>query len=290
LLPTFLLSRFAREHVKVALGGDGGDELLMGYPTFRADAAARVFRQLPAGLHRAARRQADRLPVRTRNFSWDFVVRSFVRGASCPDALRHPVWMASVAPGDGADPLHPELRREFPLERVLEPALSAYAAAPSRAHLQRLSYQYCKTYLAEDILHKIDRASMAVSLEARSPFLDRDLVEFIARLPVRWKLSPWGRSKVVLKRAFAHRLPRSTVRRQKRGFGIPVAEWLKGPLSELVADLLAPSRLATAGYFQPAVVARLLEEHRAGRRNHRKVLWTLLAFELWRERYRVAGR
>jgi asparagine synthase (glutamine-hydrolysing) len=290
LLPTFMLSRFAREHVKVALGGDGGDELLLGYPTFWADGPARLYRRLPDLLRRAARRQVNRLPVRTSNFSWDFIARTFVVGAEFSDPQRHPLWLASVVPGFGADPLHPELRREFPLERVLAPALAAYAAPSTRSHLQRLSYQYCKTYLAEDILHKVDRASMAVSLEARSPFLDRDLVEFIASLPVQWKLSWAGRSKLILRRAFADRLPSSTLARKKKGFGIPVADWLKGPLFDLVSDLLAPDRLARAGFFEPAVVSKLVDEHRSGRGNHRKVLWTLLSFELWRERHKIGGR
>ncbi len=290
LLPTYLLSAFAREHVTVALGGDGGDELLLGYPTFGAEAFARAYRHLPPWLRRVLRRQADRLPVDPRNFSFDFVVQSFLRGVEYGDAARHPVWLGSVVPGNGTDPLHPDLRREYPLDRVLTPALDAYAAGPERSWRQRLSYQYCKTYLAEDILHKVDRASMAVSLETRSPFLDRELVEFIARLPARWKLRADGTSKVILRRACADRLPATTLARKKKGFGIPLAAWLRGPLSELTDDLLSSERIRSAGYFSPEVVGRLLGEHRRGLRNHRKILWTLLSFELWRDRYAVGAR
>lgn len=289
LLPTYLLSEFTREHVTVALGGDGGDELLLGYPTFTADAVARLYRRLPASLRRVVRRGAEWLPVNTRNMSFDFVVRSFVKGADCDDAARHPIWLGSVVPGNGNDPLNPDLRRRFPFERVLEPALGVWREAPSAERLQRLSYQYCRTYLAEDILHKVDRASMAVSLEARSPFLDRDLVEFISRLPVRWKRSR-GRSKVILKRSFASRLPRATVARRKQGFGLPLAEWLKGPLAGLVRELLAGERLRAAGYFDAPAVERLVAAHASGAANHRKVLWTLLSFELWRDRHGLGGR
>jgi asparagine synthase (glutamine-hydrolysing) len=155
--------------------------------------------------------------------------------------------------------------------------------------LQRLSYQYCKTYLAEDILHKVDRASMAVSLEARSPFLDRELVEFIARLPVRWKRAG-GRSKVILKKGFASRLPPATVARRKKGFGLPLAEWLRGPLSGMLRELLAPDRLRAAGYFHAPAVEGLVAGHLSGGANHRKVLWTLLSFELWRERHGIGAR
>jgi asparagine synthase (glutamine-hydrolysing) len=232
---------------------------------------------------------AARLPVDTRNMSLDFVVKTFLDGAEREDAWRHPLWLGSVN-GSGADPLHPDLRREQPLARVLAPALQAYARHPGAPPLQRLSYQYCKTYLAEDILHKLDRASMAVSLEARPPFLDRPLVELVARLPVGRKLGRTGTSKVVLRRAFAARLPPAVLRRRKKGFGIPIATWLKGPLSHLLSELLGRERLAAAGYFQPAVVERLIADHRAGRKDNRKVLWTLLSFELWRERYGIGAR
>ncbi|HYN21884.1 MAG TPA: asparagine synthase C-terminal domain-containing protein, partial [Thermoanaerobaculia bacterium] len=289
LLPTYLLSAFARESVKVALGGDGSDELLMGYPTFRAEAAAQLFRRLPSPLRSAARGLSQYLPVSPRNFSFDFVVRSFLRAADFEDAARHPLWLGSALPGSPDDPLAMDLRRCQPLERVLQPAIDAYRAAPSRNRLERLSYQYCKTYLAEDILHKVDRASMAVSLEARSPFLDRDLLEHIARMPVAFKRRG-GSSKIALKRSSASRLPAATLARRKKGFGIPIAAWLRGPLSPMLGDLLAPERVRRSGYLEPRVVNRLVEEHRSGRRNHRKMLWTLLSFELWRERYSIGAR
>jgi asparagine synthase (glutamine-hydrolysing) len=289
LLPTYLLSAFARESVKVVLGGDGSDELLLGYPTFRAEAAAQLFRRLPSPLRSAVRSLAGHLPVSPRNFSFDFVVRSFLRAADFEDAARHPLWLGSALPGAPDDPLATDLRREHPLERVLQPAIEAYRAAPARTRLDRLSYQYCKTYLAEDILHKVDRASMAVSLEARSPYLDRDLLEHVARMPVALKLRG-GNAKIALKRSCAGRLPAATLARRKKGFGIPIAAWLRGPLSPMLGDLLAPERVRRSGYLEPKVVGRLVEEHSTGRRNHRKMLWTLLSFELWRERYSIGAR
>jgi asparagine synthase (glutamine-hydrolysing) len=131
---------------------------------------------------------------------------------------------------------------------------------------------------------------MAVSLEARSPFLDRELVELIVRLPARLKLGPRGRSKAILKDAMRSRVPVPVIERAKKGFGIPVAEWLRGPLSPLVDELLSEKRLSEAGYLDPATVRRLIDEHRRNERNHRKVLWTLLSFELWREARGIAGR
>jgi len=290
LLPTYLLSAFAREQVTVALGGDGSDELLMGYPTFFADAFAGVFSRLPKGARQAIRGLGRALPVSSKNFSLDFKVNSFLRSADAPPAWRHPLWLSSVIPGSNDDPLHPDLRASYPSERVLDFVGRLYDAPETNSHLQRLSYQYCRSYLAEDILHKVDRASMAVSLEARSPFLDRKVIEYVASLPAALKLQPPSNGKVILKRAMRGRLPSEVIDRPKKGFGIPVAAWLKGPLDTLVDGLLSQRRLSEAGYLDARLVHRLVEEHRTGRRNHRKVLWTLLSFELWREARGIGAR
>jgi asparagine synthase (glutamine-hydrolysing) len=290
LLPTYLLSAFAREQVTVALGGDGGDELLLGYPTFFAEAFGNAFTRLPSTLRRGARWFGHQLPVSTKNISFDFKVNAFLRGADAPKRWRHPLWLGSVVPGGPDDPLHPDLREAFPIESVLSFAAKAYDVPTTKSDLQRLSYQYCRTYLADDILHKVDRASMAVSLEARSPFLDRALVEFIAALPASQKLRFPAEGKWILKTAMQDRLPLSVIRRAKKGFGIPVAAWLKGPLDEMLNDLLSHTRLEEAGYLNPVCVRRLIEEHQTGKRNHRKVLWTMLNFELWRNARGIPGR
>jgi asparagine synthase (glutamine-hydrolysing) len=290
LLPTYLLSSFAREHVTVALGGDGGDELLLGYPTFVAESFGRAFARLPGPVREGARLLGRALPVSTKNFSFDFKVNSFLRAADRPPAWRHPLWLGSAIPGAPDDPLHADLRAKFPAQSVLAFAEAEYYAPDTQSTLQRLSYQYCRTYLAEDILHKVDRASMAVSLEARSPFLDRSLVEFIATLPASDKLRFPGRGKAILKEAMCDRLPHEVMDRAKKGFGIPVAAWLKGPLEGMMNDLLSESRVKAAGYFDHARVRRLIAEHVGGKRNHRKILWTLLNFELWREVRGIPGR
>jgi asparagine synthase (glutamine-hydrolysing) len=290
LLPTYLLSGFAREQVTVALGGDGADELLLGYPTFFADAAGEAFGRLPSFVRSGARILGRRLPVSGKNFSFDFKVNSFLRAADAPRPVRHPLWLGSVIPGSADDPLHPDLRARFPKGAVLEFAADLYEVPDTRSDMQRLSYQYCRSYLADDILHKVDRASMAVSLEARSPFLDRALVELMARLPPSAKLRAPNQGKAILKEAMRDRLPPQVLARSKKGFGIPVAAWLRGPLDDLVEDLLSPNRLAEGGYFDPDRVRRLLDEHRSNARNHRKALWTLLSFELWRDARGIPSR
>lgn len=290
LLPTYLLSAFAREQVTVALGGDGADELMLGYPTFYADLFASLYTRLPGAARRGLRALGKQLPVSSKNFSFDFKVNSFLKAADAPMAWRHPLWLGSVSPGGDDDVLHPDLRSRHPVEDVLRFVGDLYHEPATRSHLQRLSYQYCGGYLAEDILHKIDRASMAVSLEARSPFLDRDLVEFIAALPATAKLRPPAGGKAILKESMARRLPTAVAQRSKKGFGIPVAAWLKGPLDELVDELLCERRLVAAGYVDARRVRRLIDEHRRSARNHRKVLWTLLSFELWRETRGIRDR
>jgi len=150
--------------------------------------------------------------------------------------------------------------------------------------LERLIYVYSKTYLQDDILVKLDRASMASSLEVRAPFLDVDLVEFLGRVPARLKLRRFD-TKHLLKRAMADVLPSGVASRPKKGFGIPVAEWLKGALREALQDELSPARIKNQGIFEPAVVERLISEHMTGRRDHRKPLWTLFVFQLWHRRW-----
>ena len=281
ILPTHLLSRFAREDVTVVLGGDGADELLAGYPTFAAERAAGLFRRLPRPAQALAGAAVGRLPVDHRNFSLDFKLKQFLRGAAEPLPLAHQRWLGSFSGAEiarlliGGDPIGIEdehLRR-------------AEAVGGGADPLSRSLALYQDTYLPEDILTKVDRASMACGLEVRAPFLDAELVDFIQALPPDFKLGPRNEAKRLLKRAAASRLPPSIMSRPKKGFGIPVAKWLRGPLVPMVDRLLGRDRLERQGIFRPDEVARRIAEHRAGIRDHRKPLWTLLMFQLWYEQW-----
>jgi asparagine synthase (glutamine-hydrolysing) len=280
ILPTHLLSRFARSEVKVVLGGDGADELLAGYPTFVAERAAGVFRRLPRPAQALAGAAARRLPVDHRNFSFDFKLKQFLRGAAEPLPLAHQRWLGSFSGAEiaellvGGDPIGIEdehLRRA----RIIDGGTDA---------LSRSLALYQDTYLPEDILTKVDRASMACGLEVRAPFLDAELVDFMQGLPPSFKFGR-NQTKRVLKRAVAGKLPASILARPKKGFGIPVASWLRGPLAPMLNELLASERLERQGLFKPAVVARRIAEHQAGQQDHRKPLWTLLIFQLWYDRW-----
>lgn len=284
-LPTYLLSAFTRQHVTVALGGDGGDELFLGYETFRADSAAQLYRLAPPPLRDGFARAVQALPVNTRNFSLDFVLKSFVRGADAVPEFRHTRWLSSFLPNAANDPLKRELRDAVPDGTVYGVMARPYLACADPDHRQRLSHMYLRTYMAEDILTKVDRASMASSLEVRSPFMDPEVVALAATMPASLKLRHGYVAKYALKKALERDLPHDILYRKKKGFGIPVARWLNGALAGEVDRLLAPDRIREGGLLEPGVVSRLVQEHRDGARDNRKQLWTLMMLESWRERF-----
>jgi asparagine synthase (glutamine-hydrolysing) len=276
ILPTHLLSRFAREQVKVILGGDGADELLAGYPTFKAESAAWLFRRLPASAQALAGAVVGRMPVNHANFSIDFKLKQFLRGAAEPLPLAHQRWLGSFS---GAE-IGQLLVDGSPIDVETEHLRRAAALSGCDDPLSRSLALYQDTYLPEDILTKVDRASMACGLEVRAPFLDAELVDFVQALPPSFKFGR-NQTKRLLKRAAAARLPASILARPKKGFGIPVANWLRGPLAPLMGRLLDRDRLVRQGLFRPDEVARRIGEHQGGVRDHRKPLWTLLMFQLW---------
>ena len=280
VLPTHLLSRFARERVTVALGGDGADELMAGYPTFTAERAARLFDRLPRFARELVRRAAEQLPVDHRNLSFDFKAKQFLRGAGAPPPLAHQRWLGSFAGAEIARLLVAPPAVDIEAEHLARVAQFSGSTDPLGATLAL----YQNTYLPDDILTKVDRASMACGLEVRAPFLDADLVDYLAGLPTSYQREG-GISKRLLKRSLAGRLPAAILHRPKKGFGIPVARWLRGPLRPLLGSLLGPDRIGRQGLFQPSEVDRLVGEHLAGVRDHRKPLWTLLIFQLWHDQW-----
>ena len=279
VLPTHLLSRFAREQVKVVLGGDGADELLAGYPTFQAERVAHWYKALPGPLRQMLRAGVDALPVNHQNFSLDFKLKQFLRGAGELPPVAHQRWLGSFS-GPELNALLVQPPRIDVETEHLERAIALAGSDP----LTNALVLYQETYLPEDLLFKVDRASMACGLEVRAPMLDAQLVDRIEALPPSFKLA--GRqSKRILKQAVASRLPAEILKRPKKGFGIPVATWLRGPLTGLLDDLLGIDQLTHQGLFRPEMVRRLVNEHRAGSHNHRKPLWTLLMFQLWHRKW-----
>jgi len=284
LVPTYLLSRFTRKHVTVALGGDGGDELFAGYPMYRGHHWAETYAKLPRVLRGGIIEPLiGLLPVKTKNLSFDYKATRFITGSKYDRIARHHIWFGSFNPAEQELLLTPEVLRHTDSD-IYREARTMVAECDATDALEQMQNLDTRLYLAEDILTKVDRASMAVSLEVRAPFLDPRVAEFAASLPPNYKLR--GRkTKYILKRAVADYLPPFVTRRGKKGFGVPVAEWLKGKLRPLARDLLSPDRVRRAGVFNSDYVTKLQDEHERGIANHRKLLWTLLMFELWHESF-----
>ncbi len=285
ILPTYVLSQFTREKVKVALGGDGGDELLAGYPTYQAHRLARVYEKLPASLRASVIEPlVRRLPVSRANISFDFKAKRFISGAGHPPEIRNQIWLGSFSGSGALSVLSPELREPLMATDLFDEARRHMERAPAPDMVGKLQYVDLKMYLQDDILVKVDRASMVCSLEVRAPLLDYRFVELIAGLPTSWKLQGMT-TKHIFKRAMKPWLPAGIVSRPKKGFGVPVAEWLRGPLRGMMLDLLATARLKRQGLLDPDAVGRLIQDHLEGRRDNRKPIWTLLMMQLWMENW-----
>jgi asparagine synthase (glutamine-hydrolysing) len=274
-LPTYLVSQLAAEHVKVALSGEGADELFGGYYTYAADLVADRL----APLARVARPLVEALPASTRKASLDYRAKRFVRAAHLPPLERHHGWKEIFSPAARAE-LTGRPAAFDPLD-VYRARYAETAGAPELARLQDVDFGI---YLVDDLLVKTDRASMAHSLEARVPFLDSAVTNLAFALPTREKVRGLAK-KVLLRKAVEPLLPHEVVHGRKRGFSIPAAAWLRGELEPFARETLSPATLGRQGFFRPDAVAALVDDHVAGREDRSRQLWGLLAFTLWYERH-----
>jgi asparagine synthase (glutamine-hydrolysing) len=284
LIPTYLLSRFAREHVKVVLGGDGGDELFAGYPTMQAHRIIEYYERLVPWTVRASvmPRLMQWMPISFNNVSVDFRLRRLLSGRGVPLQARHHRWLGAFI-----DEQKSHLLRDWIKPVLRDTYAQAYAHArqcDARLPLNQLLYDDMKMYLESDILYKVDRASMAASLEVRVPLLNANVVEFVTALPLELKLRRTT-GKYLLKKTVQRILPPKIVQRPKKGFNMPVAHWLTGELRELMNDMLSESMINRQDLFSYSYVQQLIREHLAHERDNRKELWTLLMFQLWYTRY-----
>src|SRR5581483_9817250 len=262
-LPTYLVSQLASEHVKVALSGEGGDELFGGYYTYAADLLADRL----APLARVARPLVERLPTSTAKASFDYKAKRFVRAAHLPPLARHHGWK-EIFSVDARAELR-GVRSGFDPLDVYRARYAETAGADPLARLQDVDFGI---YLVDDLLVKTDRASMAHSLEARVPFLDDAVTRFAFALPARHKVRGLSK-KILLRKAAAPLLPREIVHGRKRGFSIPAAAWLRGELEPFARTTLSPETLRAQGFFRPEPVQRLLDEHVAGAHDWSRQLW-----------------
>jgi asparagine synthase (glutamine-hydrolysing) len=274
-LPTYLVSELAASDVKVALSGEGGDELFGGYYTYAADLlAARV-----GGMARLARPVVERLPSSSAKASFDYRAKRFVRAAHLPPLERHHGWKEIFS----AD-LRAELTGRQSAFDPVDLLRARYDETRGADELARLQDVDLGVYLVDDLLVKTDRASMAHSLEARVPYLDTVVTNLALALPTRHKVRGLAK-KVLLRKAAEPLLPREIVHGKKRGFSIPAAAWLRGELEPFARETLSAETLSRQGFFEPRVVQRLLDDHVTGREDLSRQLWGLLAFTLWHERH-----
>jgi asparagine synthase (glutamine-hydrolysing) len=274
-LPTYLVSELAASDVKVALSGEGGDELFGGYYTYAADLLA----ERVGGLTRLARPVVERLPTSTAKASFDYRAKRFVRSAHLPPLERHHGWKEIFSPD-----LRAELTGRKSAFDPVDLLRARYEETRGADELARLQDVDLGVYLVDDLLVKTDRASMAHSLEARVPYLDTVVTNLALALPARHKVRGLAK-KVLLRKAAKPVLPHEIVHGKKRGFSIPAAAWLRGELEPFARETLSVDTLRRQGFFEPTVVQRLLDDHVAGREDRSRQLWGLLAFTLWHERH-----
>jgi asparagine synthase (glutamine-hydrolysing) len=277
------VAELARRSVKVVLSGEGGDEVFAGYETYSAWKWAELYKRLPRWLGaRIIPPLIQRMPVSHRKVSFDYKAKRFVHGALLPPLEAHFSWKV-IFNEDAKRSLYNGWK-----ENGLEPSLGIferYFQSPTDADvLSRLQYVDMKVYLPDDILVKVDRMTMAHSLEARVPFLDHSLVEFAASLPSHLRLKGLCK-KYLLKKAVAGIVPRSILTGRKRGFNVPLPSWLIGPLKPAVLDILSPRRIRESGFLDERRIGALIADHLQKRADHSRQIWGLLVLMLWREEF-----
>src|SRR5438445_185357 len=263
ILPTYLLAEAAREHVKVVLSGEGADELFGGYPTYLGHKAAGLYRRVPG--RAVLRWLVNRLPTSTGKVTTEFLLKQLVAAAELPVVERHLTWFGALGP----DP------------RAVAWANGLLDGFPTDPSVNRLLWLDFLSYLPDNLLVKVDRGTMLASIEARAPYLDRELLELVLPAPSGLKARGLA-TKAILKEAARGLVRDDVIRRRKRGLSVPVARWLNAGLATVADRYLAHPRL-----FPGAPTGRLLAEHRQGTRNHARKLWPILMAELWAERWNV---
>lgn len=284
ILPTYLLSKMTSEKLKVALSGDGGDELFAGYPTYQAHKLITYFDSLPDSLKDVARSLAQFLPVSDANISFDFKVKQFLRGAGVSSEIRFFRWMGGLTDSEKKELLTDDVKTALQNHNSYEDIFRYLSESGLTKDLERILYLSMKLYLQDDILVKVDRAAMAHGLEVRCPLLDPHFVEFVCRLPTKYKLKGL-KAKYLLKKAARGILPDEIIDRRKKGFGIPITRWLRNELREFMLDCLGEAKIKRQGFFNYAYIRKLIDDHLEKRVDNRKALWSLLVFQIWHETY-----
>ncbi len=284
IFPTYLVSRLARKHVTVSLSGDGGDELFGGYETYLANHKAKQFQKIPSFIRKGIiERTINSLKPTTKKKGLINKSKRFVEGLQYEEELSHARWRLFVG-----DELKKNLFSKDTLKQISltsgDHISKLFKRAGNRGSLNRSLYVDVKSYLVDNILTKVDRMSMAVSLETRVPYLDPDVVELAFQVPENLKADSKS-MKILLKKVAAQYVPHECIYRPKEGFSIPIKHWLNNEFKPLMDDLLSDTKIKSDGIFDPVTIERLKKEHQSGQENHSHILWALIVFHDWKQRW-----
>jgi asparagine synthase (glutamine-hydrolysing) len=286
MVAVYYLAQMAREHVTMVLSGDGADEILAGYETYQAFYLARLYQRIPAWLRNGVISPlVNILPTSDAKVSLDFKLKRFVRGVTLPAEDAHGTWRTIFDAPTRAKLLSPDLRHPEAGADALDLYRAMFARTNARHPLNRMLYVDTRFYLPNDMLVKVDRMTMAHGLEAREPFLDYRLVEFVASVPAYLKLRYFLYKKYLLKVAMSDKLPAEIIWRRKQGFNVPNARWIKQGLKPFVMDSLSPVRLKQMGIFNVRTVEEILRNHFAGQADNSHQIWCLLTLVHWWSRF-----
>lgn len=285
IFPTFLVSELARKYVTVALSGDGGDELFAGYEYYIADKIENYYKKLP----RVFRQKliptfVNSMPPSSHKKGLINKIKRFVEGTCHPDILYHFRWAKFFSEEEKELLYSQDVKRELKGVDTYWIFIKYLSELNGTDRLGKELFADIKTYLCDDILVKVDRMSMANSLEVRVPFLDHKFVEFVATIPSSMKLKGF-KSKYILKKTMSRILPQEILHRDKQGFSIPIKNWLRNELRPLMEDMLSSTRIKMEGFFNPDYIDRIKTEHLKGVANHSHRLWALMIFEIWQDLY-----
>lgn len=281
IIPMFHLAQMTKSHVTMALSGDGADELFAGYETYQAFYLRSLYRFIPKFIRRGISSGIiNKLPVSLAKVSLDYKLKTFVKGVELPRDESHFYWRTifdEKSKGNIYSKEFKNLTENFNSYNFAKP----YFEHASGNALNRMLEFDTRFYLPNDMLLKVDRASMANSLEVRVPFLDHELVEFVAKMPVNLKLKFYYKKKYALKRIMSGRLPNQIIKKRKLGFNVPVNIWIKGSLHDMVRETLSKSNVEDSGIFNYKQISILLDQHEKGIKDHGYQLWNLLIFMTW---------
>ena len=285
IVPTFLLSKFTREKVTVSLGGDGGDELFAGYPTFQADQIVGLYEKLPDFLRKEIiEKMIRKIPSSDKNLSIGFKLKKFIDGLEGKRDHLHQRWLGSFGRDERASLFKRDIWGRLSHENEFDDLDRYISEISADDYRNKILYLYMRTYMMDQVLVKVDRASMMNSLEVRAPFLDTNVVEFANSLPYSYKYSNF-RNKFILKKLMEDKLPKNIVYRSKKGFGIPLGKWLREDLKDFCNTVLSKKNNDKIGLFNFEYIDKLKNEHFSGQKDNRKLLWNLIVLFLWHEKW-----